>query len=225
MALLAAAASGVALFIAVEARVSSPLVRLAMFRTPALRASLAMSAIVTTVAMSTLVVGPFYLSQGLGLPAVKVGLVMSAGPLVSALTGAPGGRIVDRFGARRITLVGLSVMVVGCVALAVTFGVFGYVGALVTVTGGYALFQAANNTAMMREVGPAERGVTAGLVSLARNVGLITGASVMGAVFAHATGELTTAAPAHVAFGMRVTFALAAGLVLSAWLIAMSRRG
>ena len=61
MALLLAAAFGVGLFVLAEARAASPLIRLAMFRDPVLSASLAMSALVSTVMMATLVVGPFYL--------------------------------------------------------------------------------------------------------------------------------------------------------------------
>ena len=67
IALLLAAAFGVGLFVLAEARAASPLIRLAMFRDPVLRASLAMSTLVSTVMMATLVVGPFYLSRGLGL--------------------------------------------------------------------------------------------------------------------------------------------------------------
>ena len=63
---------------------------------PVLSASLAMSALVSTVMMATLVVGPFYLSRALGLDAALVGLVLSVGPLVAALTGVPAGRIADR---------------------------------------------------------------------------------------------------------------------------------
>jgi len=66
MALLLAAAFGVGLFVLAEARAESPLIRLAMFRDPVLSASLAMSALVSTVMMATLVVGPFYLSRALG---------------------------------------------------------------------------------------------------------------------------------------------------------------
>ena len=107
MALLLAAVLGAGLFVLAEARAASPLIRLAMFRDPVLSASLAMSALVSTVMMATLVVGPFYLSRALGLDAALVGLVLSVGPLVAALTGVPAGRIVDRFGAQRMTIVGL----------------------------------------------------------------------------------------------------------------------
>ena len=98
------------------ARTASPLIRLAMLRNRVLRASLAMSMLVSTVMMATLVVGPFY---------------------------------------------------------------------------------------------------------LARALGLITGASVMGAIFALATraDDFTTASPGAVALGMRVTFAIAAMLMVLALVI------
>ena len=77
-------------------------------------------------------------------------------------------------------------------------------------TAGYALFQAANNTEVMGGVGQAERGLVSGLPNLARNLGLVSGASLMGAVFAFA--------------GMRVTFAFAAVLMLIAIALVASRR-
>src|SRR4030088_1075804 len=106
MALLVLAVIGVILFLRVEAKAASPLIRLAMFRDPILSASLAMSALVSTIMMATLVVGPFYLSRALGLDAALVGLVLSVGPLAAALTVVPASRIADRYGAQPITLVG-----------------------------------------------------------------------------------------------------------------------
>ena len=187
MALLLAAVSGVGLFVLAESRAASPLIRLAMFRNPVLSAGFAMSTLVTTVVMATLVVGPFYLSGALALDAARVGLVMSSGPIVAALTGAPAGRIVDRFGAHRMSIVGLVGMAVGTSILPMLptrFGVPGYIAPLVVITAGYALFQAANNTAVMTNIRPDQRGVISGMLNLSRNLGLITGASAMGAVFA-----------------------------------------
>ena len=82
-------------------------------------------------------------------------------------------------------------------------GVSGYIGPIVVITAGYALFQAANNTAVMGGVRTDQRGVVSGLLNLSRNLGLITGAAAMGAVFtlASATTDLTTAAPEAVATG------------------------
>src|SRR5262249_28883065 len=117
MALLLAAVFGAGLFARVEARAASPLIRLAMFRDPGLSAGLAMSALVSTVVMATLVVGPFYLTGALGLDAARVGLVVSVGPVVVAAAGVPAGRMADRFGAPRVTVAGLVAMTIGALTL------------------------------------------------------------------------------------------------------------
>jgi EmrB/QacA subfamily drug resistance transporter len=229
MALLLAAIFGAGLFVLAEARAASPLIRLAMFRDPILSASLAMSALVSTVMMATLVVGPFYLSRALGLDAVLVGLVLSVGPLVAALTGVPAGRIADRFGAQRMTIVGLIGIAAGSFILSMMpaiSGISGYIAPIVVITVGYALFQTANNTAVMTDIRPDQRGVISGLLNLSRNLGLITGASVMGAVFAlaSATTDVTMAPPEAIAAGMRITFAVAAILIVVALAIAVGSR-
>ncbi len=229
MALLLAAVFGVGLFVLAEARAASPLIRLAMFRDSVLSASLAMSALVSTVIMATLVVGPFYLSRALGLDAALVGLVLSVGPLVAALTGVPAGRIADRFGAQRMTIVGLIGIAAGSFILSMmpaTLGIPGYIAPIVVITVGYALFQTANNTAVMTDIRPDQRGVISGMLNLSRNLGLITGASVMGAVFAlaSATIDIITTRPEAVATGMRITFAVAAILIVVALAIAVGNR-
>ncbi|MNT41244.1 hypothetical protein D3C72_1775990 [compost metagenome] len=99
-----------------------------------------------------------------------------------------------------------------------TFGVVGYIVLLGMITAGYALFQAANNTAVMAGVSGEERGAVSGLLNLSRNLGLITGASAMGAVFVAGSGAVeVTAAPAEsIAAGLRTVFAVAAVLIVLA---------
>ena len=225
--LLLAALFGVGMFVLVESRMQAPLIRLATFQNPVLSAGFAMSALVTTVVMATLVVGPFYLSGALVLNPVNVGIVMSSGPIIAALAGAPAGRLVDLLGAYRMGIAGLIGMAIGASLMAVLptdFGIAGYVGPLMMITGSYALFQAANNTAVMSNIRPDQRGVISGMLNLSRNLGLITGASLMGTVFAMgaATANLLTAPPSSVESGMRLTFAVAAGLILLALAIAFA---
>ena len=183
---------------------------------PGLRAGLGMSALVSAVMMATFVVGPFYLSRGLGLAPAWMGLVMAVGPCVAAVTGVPAGHLTDRFGSPRMTALGLAIMAVGALSLALAGGLLAYLGALVFLTSGYSLFQAANNTAVMRDVEGPRRGTVSGLLNLSRNVGLIFGASALGAVFAWATPDVIRATPQSVAFGMQTTFAVAVGLILLA---------
>jgi MFS family permease len=137
--------------------------------------------------------------------------------------------MVDRFGAQRMTSIGLVGIAVGAAVLSLmpaSFGVAGYIAPIVVMTASYALFQAANNTVIMTDLRPEQRGVISGMLSLARNLGLITGASAMGAVFAlaSATTDITTARPEAVATGMRITFAVAAMLIVAALTIAAGSR-
>lgn len=151
---------------------------------------------------------------------------MTAGPLVAAAAGVPAGRGVDRYGVRPMTIGGLGAMAVGCLLLAslpLASGVIGYLLPLGITTAGFAVFQAANNTAVVMATEPTQRGLVSGLLNLARNLGLITGASVMGAVFAFGTGTADAgAAPAAaIASGTRAAFAVAVVLVASALVFAL----
>lgn len=218
VALLVAAFFGTALFLFVEKKAVFPLVQLKMFGDFRLSAGLASAGIVSTVMMATLVVSPFYLSQGLGFRTASVGLILSVGPLVAALTGVPAGRLADRIGARRMTLAGLVGVGIGSLLLALApmrFGVVGYLISIAFTTAHYSMFQAANNTVVMTGIPADRRGVVSGILSLSRSLGLITGASVLGAVFSFASGttEVISARPEAVVFGMRITFIVGAGLM------------
>lgn len=192
--LLLAAVAGGWLFLRVEARTASPLLDPALLRQPRLGAGLAMNALVSTVMMATLVVGPFYLTQALGLSAALAALAVGT----ALLAAAPA-----------------------------TLGVAGYIGPIGVLTVGYAVFQAANNTGVMAAIGAHQRGLVSGMLNLSRNLGLVTGASVMGAVFAAGAGaaDLAGASAAAVARGMALTFGVAAALGATALVIAWRGRG
>ncbi|WP_240655278.1 MFS transporter [Rhodovarius crocodyli] len=191
--------------------------------------NLAVNILVAAVMMATLVVGPFYLSLGLGLEATQVGLVMAVGPVISIFSGVPSGRLVDGWGSCRVLAVGLTLLTVGATLLAFAphmTGVVGYLLSITVLTPGYQLFQAANNTAALADVPKDRRGTVSGALNLSRNIGLIAGASLMGTVFAFGvgTGEFTNASPTDIAAGMRLTFLLAGAMMLVAIGITFGRR-
>ncbi|WP_047303525.1 MFS transporter [Pseudomonas fluorescens] len=223
--LLLVAALGIGLLVWVERRTAVPLLQPALLCRPALRIGLTSSLLVSTVIMTTLVVGPFYLSRGLGLETARVGLCLSLGPLVATLGGLPAGRLVDRYGARALCRLGLLGLFGGFSLLALLpsrLGLAGYLPPMVLVTASYALFQAANNSRVMLDATPEQRGLTAGLLSLSRNLGLISATAAMGALFAWvaqpgAGGRVGVEA---VASGMHWTYGVAALLMLLALAIA-----
>ena len=218
--LLAATALGAAVLAGIERRAAAPLIPPALLGGGGLPGKLAMNVLVSAVMMSTLVVGPFFLAFGLGLSDRAVGLVMSVGPAVAALSGFPAGRLTDRIGAERASLLGLVQIVIGtsCLALLPTLiGTVGYLVSLSLLTPGFQLFFAANNTATLARTEPDQRGTVSGLLNLSRNLGFITGTSAMAALFAWASGgTVATASPGALATGMSVPFLLSAALVLGA---------
>lgn len=191
--------------------------------------NLLINLLVAAVMMTTLVVGPFYLGAALGLTATQVGLVMSVGPLISIVSGVPSGHLVDARGSRRVLVMGLLLLAAGSGLLALlpnAIGIAGYVLGIIVLTPGYQLFQAANNTAALAQTPSQQQGTVSGLLGLSRNLGLIVGASVMGAVFAATVGtDAFALAPASaIAAGMRQTFLLAGMLMLVALAIASRQR-
>lgn len=225
LAMLGLALAGSAVFVQVERRRPVPLVQLAVLRDAGMASGLAVNLIVATVMMATLVVGPFFLTLGLGLDAVQAGLVLSVGPAVSALSGIPAGRITDRLGTARVVRIGLVQICAGLVCLAVLphiFGVAGYVMSLVLLTPGFQLFLAANNTELMLTARQDQRGMISGLLGLSRNLGFMTGASVMTAVFTAGLGtrQIVDAGADTVGDAFSITF-LAAAAVIAGTLIVL----
>ncbi len=223
-ALLGLAATAFVLFLRWEAAASSPLVDPAALREPGLAAGMAMNFLIATVMMATLIAGPVYLSRALGMAAAELGLVLAVGPVISALCGVPSGRLVDRFGGRKVMAAGLSAAMAGALGIAVlpmAFGPAGWLAAIAVLTPGYQLFQAANTTVAMAAARADRRGVVSALLGLARNLGLITGAAGLGGLFAAlaAPGDI-----ASVAWALRATFAVAAALAALALAIALRSR-
>ena len=224
---LALAVVSAAGFVLAERRAADPLLRLEMFRDPSLCGNLSMSVIGSTVIMAALVVGPFYLVDGLQMTPAQAGLALSVGPVISAVGGVPIGRLVDRFGIVSMSLAGLAIMAAGAAGLALGEGIVGllrFIGSLIVVMGGYGVFQIANNAAVMAKSSATTRGTFAGLMNLSRNIGLVTGASVMASIFsatAHDTGGAFPIALAA-AHGLKTTFAVAAGLAALAAAIGLS---
>ena len=123
--LVVVAIVGATAFVLVEHRSASPLIRIELLTERSLGAGLISLALVSTIVMATLVVGPFYLSKALGLEPIETGLVMSVGPGVAALAGLPAGRLVDWLGSGRVMMFGLVGIIAGAAFMTVLPGIFG----------------------------------------------------------------------------------------------------
>ncbi|OSP52646.1 MFS transporter [Aeromonas hydrophila] len=207
-----------------ELGTDAPLLPLALLGTRRLRGGLAASALVAGIMVLTLLIGPFYLQGVFGLDPLTSGLLISGGPLLAALTGLPAGWLVDRVGAITVVRLGLLLMSAAAALLAVlspALGPLGYLLPILLLTAGYALFQTANNSAVIGSSGGQARGAVAGLLTLVRNLGQLTGAAGLGALFAGLAGggDPAVASASELHFAMQASFALSGVLLLAAlWL-------
>ncbi|WP_412705822.1 Spectinomycin tetracycline efflux pump [Aeromonas rivipollensis] len=216
-------------FVRLERRARVPLLPLALLGAPGLGSGLVASALVASVMVLTLLIGPFYLRGVFGLSLGTVGLMISGGPLLAALTGIPAGWLVDRLGARQVVRLGLAVMgtaALGLAGVAGQFGPLGYLLPILLLTAGYALFQTANNSTVVGGASEQTRGAVAGLLTLSRNLGQLTGVAGLGGLFAALVGEQGLTLASELLFGTRALFALSALLIgLALWLVGRRREG
>ncbi|WP_245590022.1 MFS transporter [Desulfonatronum lacustre] len=185
MSLLAVATIGLMAFILVERRVQQPMIDMKLFRNPLFSINLVMSLLVF-ISLSAGFIMPFFLQYAQGRPPSEVGLLMMAIPLSMGLVAPFAGALSDHFGPRGLSLLGLLILISGCLAvstLSLDTPWWGFVLRVLPVGLGVGLFQAPNNSAIMGAV-PLERlGVASGLLNYSRVFGQTTGLPMIGSIF------------------------------------------
>ncbi|MEW6221365.1 MAG: MFS transporter, partial [Thermodesulfobacteriota bacterium] len=204
--LLALAAFG--LFVAVERRVTGPLLPLVLFSRRYYSMAVASAVISFVVLFSVFLLTPFYLQRVLGLSASRTGLVMMTVPVVAMLVAPSAGWLSDRIGSRHLATGGLLLSVIGLAGLArlsLAGGVWGVVWGLAFLGAGQAMFLSPNSASVITRIEPRYVGISAGLLATARNMGMALGVASSGAafaiLFARATGglDLRDYIPSHAA--------------------------
>jgi predicted MFS family arabinose efflux permease len=135
--------------------------------------------------------------------------------------------MIQKIGVGKTFRVGLIIMFFGTMAytfLPIEFGTIGYILAAVVLSPGYQLFQAANNTILMTGSPLEQKGLISSLNNLSRNLGLLSGASLMGAVFVLGVGtqDVTTASSIDILNGTKLSFAAAVILSAASLFISLS---
>jgi EmrB/QacA subfamily drug resistance transporter len=214
LALLAAAAVTLAVFRALERRRTHPMLDLSLFRVRAFSGS-AFSATMSYVATySILFLLPFYLVQGRGLSPQEAGVVLTAQPLVMMVAAPIAGTLSDRIGSRLPTAAGLALLTAGLVLLSRSGPAtpLRQVAVSLAVCGlGLGAFIAPNNSRLLGAAPPHRRGIASGVLAAARNVGMVLGVGLSGAVY---TTVLARAGAGGVAAGVSAGL-LAAACVTS----------
>jgi EmrB/QacA subfamily drug resistance transporter len=183
----AASALALVLFFRHEARHPAPLVDLSLFRDRMFRSAF-ISLVLSFLAMfGVAFLTPFYLENLRGLSAELSGRWMIAYPLAIALVAPLAGALSDKVGSRWLAPIGLGTAATSLLLL----GSMGEATPLLQLAaylllGGLAqaLFQPANNSALLGAAPRDRQGVAGGLLATGRVLGQSLSAALTGAVFA-----------------------------------------
>lgn len=186
VALLALSALLLAAFIATELRVRSPMLDLRLFGSRAFSAATASAVLNYICAYSIVFVLPFYLIRGRGLGPASAGLILTAQTVVMAVVSPLSGALSDRIGSRSLTTIGMALIGGGLLLLArlgPASPMHSVIIALAVVGLGAGLFGSPNNSALMGAAPRDRQGIAAAMMATARNVGMVLGVGLAGAVF------------------------------------------
>lgn len=229
-------------FVLVELRVESPMLQLRMFRNPMLSVGVITGFLVFSCVSATFFLFPFYLEGVLGFEVGTVGLLLGASPLMMGIVSPMSGNLSDRYGVRRLTLLGLVIVAtafLGFTTLGVSTTAIHYLALAIPLGIGMGSFNSPNNSAIMGSVPPEYMGIGGGLLTITRLLGQITGIAVLGSVWATSVATASggvlppqgasAATPAAQVAGLHTTILVAgvtmlASVAIGAWGMRHERR-
>lgn len=216
--LLGTAVLLLAVFLFIELRVTHPMLDLSLFRVPLFSASTA-SAIFNYICLFTgLFLLPFYLIQARGLDPAQAGLILTAQPIIMAIMAPLSGTLSDRIGARLLSTLGMAIIAAGLFLLAqlkADSSISYVVVSLATVGLGTGVFVSPNTSALLGAAPLHRRGIASGIMATARNVGMVLGVGLAGAVFTTVQAHAQAAGSATATYeGIRAGFLVAVGVAL-----------
>jgi MFS family permease len=198
------------------------MLNLVMFRNLEFSLSLLMAVLVFVVITGTIFIMPFFLELALGYPTQRVGLLLAVTPVLGGIVAPFSGALSDRFGSRIISLMGLVLMVVGCLLISTfdqSLTELGYIVRVAPFGIGLGMFQSPNNSAILGSVPKERLGIASGLMALSRTLGQTAGLPLIGALFASFSlssaglpqnANVATAPAEALVYGVQGTFRIAA---------------
>ncbi len=208
-------AAGAAAFVAIEHRVTRPMLPLSLFSSATFSAGSAVGLLINLGFYGELFVMSLYLQQLRGFTPLLAGLALVPEAAMAVVGSTVSGRVMARTGPRLPMLVGLSLGAAGLFGLLVVGAHSAYgllVAPFMAVGLGMSLTMPAATAAVM-EAAPAERGgLASGTVNAARQVGGVVGVALLGSLVAQRTSFI----PGLHAGMLSAGAAFLAGAVLSA---------
>ncbi len=218
---LALLAMGVALlsaFFFIERRAAHPMLDISLFYSRLFSAA-TVSALANYICLySVTFLLPFYLIQGRGLGIVEAGQILTAQPLVMAIAAPVSGTLSDRIGSRLPGTLGMAILALGLFLLSqlgATSPTHSIVIGLVIAGLGTGIFISPNTSALMGSAPCHRQGIASGILATARNVGMVMGVGLAGAIFTTVLAQGQAAGSTTAMFdGVSASFRVASGLAV-----------
>jgi EmrB/QacA subfamily drug resistance transporter len=203
-----------AVFILIERRSPAPMLDLSLFRVPLFSTSTACAVLNYICVYGLIFLMPFYLIQGRGLNPAEAGLLLTAQPVVMAITAPISGIFSDRFGSRLPGMIGMGVLAAGLFLLSTigpTTALWLVALALAIAGFGTGTFISPNTSALMGAAPRSRQGIASGVQGTARNFGMVLGIGLAGAIF---TTQLASHSANALYRGIDMGFLAAAGVAV-----------
>jgi MFS family permease len=129
---------------------------------------------------------PFYVEEGLGLDSGQTGLLLTAQPLMMALTAAPAGLLSDRLGSRGLATTGMTLLagsLLGLSTVGPDSGVWTIAAWLGACGLGTGLFVSPNSSALMGAAPRESQGTAGSLLAQGRILGMLIGVALSSTLF------------------------------------------
>jgi MFS family permease len=181
-----------ALYVRRSLRNAEPIIRPALFADAAFTVPNVMNVLASLAGFTILLLTPYYLVNVLGLSALATGLVLALS-FAGGLAGAPlAARLVPRLGRRRTAFAGIVLVGFWLLPLGLTDGStpVAVVALLLVAEGvGQGLLAVAYIDLVTDTLPVRDRGVAGSLSQLTRTLGIVSGATVLTALHAHASAD------------------------------------
>lgn len=208
-----------AAFVAIERRSAFPMLDLGLFSRPAFSGS-TVSALLNYVAIyGVIFLMPFWAIEGRGLSPSRAGLLLTVQAIVMAVVAPISGALSDRIGTRLPAVAGMGVLATGLVMLSRLGPTthLAYAGLSLAVAGlGTGVFISPNNSALMGAAPRHRQGIAAAVLAEARNVGMVLGVGLAGAIFTSFAHETPAGAPPQPGLFAGVSWAFLAAAAVAA---------
>ncbi len=233
VALLAGSVIGLLAFVAIELRVDVPMVEFRFFTDRNFLGAVVVALIVSFAMLGVFFFLALYMQNILGYTPLEAGVRFLPSTLMIVGVAPVAGRLSDRFGARWLIAVGLTIVAASLYSfsgIAVDSTYLDLLPGFMLLGIGIAMTMSPMTSAAMNAVAIEKAGIASGVLSMFRMVGGTLGIAVTGAIFQGAVGNPATATPEDfvdaLGHAMLVSAAVAlAGAAVAAAAIRAGRHG